>query len=232
MKRHTVREALAIEPGESIEGFQGTVKKVWPRSGGVSAKGRDWTCQGIVCEQDGASLAIKLWNRAELRDEWVGRTIWIDSGGPGGLKMQEYKGKSQLNVGEDSTVAQAGKPLVQVFAEEGNAAQPHKTQGPSAPTTGRMYAAQCSVALAISINAAHNALAHTARKLGSPELAGSAQLVADLAALVFQSLERNGYIATMPNGVDSTTDAHSASAHATPASDAVQQPNGADEVPF
>jgi hypothetical protein len=88
MKIASVTEARDYGDKQPLPGLTGKVKHVFETKTGTSAKGDDWTMQGIVLSDPAdpkIEVTLTLWNHAPYDDSIKGKTITVMPGPKGGL---------------------------------------------------------------------------------------------------------------------------------------------------
>lgn len=105
MKLISIKEALALDPGDPISGVKGKILDVYEFKTGNKGD-KDWSVQNIMIQDRTGKVKVVLWNQQEIRKSSKGREIFILTGRhsktnkPIGLEMeeQEYQGKTYTNI--------------------------------------------------------------------------------------------------------------------------------------
>ena len=200
----TVKQILAMQPGEVVQGFTGRVKKVFDQKAGTSDRGRDWKKQGVVIADGNFEIQLSIWNQSQLKSQqWEGRIIeiWQD----GGMKVGDYTprngGKTvrQLEVNEEATISEGnGAPAAAPTAPP---ARPNAPAAP-APSVGGYDAAKTAAhqASALMILAGKAAI-HAGKAIeAESKVIVSPETLSQLTSDIFGALERAGHLGNMPGG--------------------------------
>lgn len=77
MKQTTIREALGMEAGQDVLAISGTVTSVYERKASAPGATRAWSVQNLVIGDNGSSIKLAFWDRAEFGKDMKGRPVLL-----------------------------------------------------------------------------------------------------------------------------------------------------------
>ena len=194
----TVKQVLQMDADSVVSAFKGRIKKIYDTKVGRGKRGA-WSLQGLVCDEGGSELDLKLCNHDDIPQNWMGKSIYVTNDEGDSLKVTEYKGKMQLAVGDACTVTKAENMMNEPeHPRQQQAAQSRPVAAASPGVTPKLYLGICAETMSQCLRAAEYVVTSFKPKDEKSGCFIRPEGFESMALELYRSLERAGKKFTLP----------------------------------